>query len=162
MREEMASKAENERCISCNEEHPQDIGLTDSCSELKGLSNEENTTKLDKVRKAFTDFCRSTSLHGWQHLSESPIGPPTIGRKYIWMMIVAASIGVASFFIFTSVTDFTSKYVVTNIDTTTAPLRVSSSIFLMQCITLRKTIFLISRIKHFAILNYFCTLNLFY
>ena len=121
----MKNNQANVRCDYCNEEHSQDGGVRENCNEYIGYNNNENVTKMDKVKKAFTDFCRSTSLHGWQHLSESAIGSSKDGRKYVWMMIVAASIGVASFFIFTSVTDLTSKYVVTNIDTTTAPLRVS-------------------------------------
>ena len=80
-----------------------------------------NMTRVEKTKSAFTDFCRSTSLHGWQHLIETH----QHRGIYMWIFIVVASIGVASFFLFTSVLDFTSKYVVTNIDTTTAPLNVS-------------------------------------
>ena len=81
---------------------------------------------MDTIKLAFTDFCHSTSLHGWQYLSESHHhnGVTRRGGKHMWILIVAASIGVASFFLFTSVDDFTSKYVVTNIDTTTASLQV--------------------------------------
>ena len=87
------------------------------------MANEcnRNMTKVEKTKSAFTDFCRSTSLHGWQHLIETH----QHRGLYMWICIVVASIGVASFFLLTSVHDFTSKYVVTNIDTTTAPLNVS-------------------------------------
>ena len=84
---------------------------------------------MDKTRLTFTDFCRSTSLHGWRHLSENHHHKGVkrqSGGKYMWIFIVTASIGVASFFLFTSVDDFTRKYVVTNIDTTTASLHVCS------------------------------------
>jgi hypothetical protein len=80
-----------------------------------------NLTRVEKTKSAFNDFCRSTSLHGWHHLIETH----QHRGVYMWIFIVVASIGVASFFLFTSVDDFTSKYVVTNIDTTTAPLDVS-------------------------------------
>ena len=90
------------------------------------MVEDKKLIKMDKAKTAFTDFCQSTSLHGWQHLGrETHLGQSrTAGEKYMWILIVVASIGVASFFLFTSVDDFTSKYVVTNIDTTTAPLHV--------------------------------------
>ena len=120
--------AANQRCNNCYEEHSVNASERDeqaSDGELGKIDDENNLTKMDKPKSPFTDFCRSTSLHGWQHLSEGPIGRrPGISGKYLWIFIVAASIGVALFFLFTSVDDFTSKYVVTNIDTTTAPLHV--------------------------------------
>ena len=91
-----------------------------------------NTTMSFDVRKEFTDFCRSTSLHGWHHLTDHATNINQHGRyrtkgggRFMWLIIVSASIGVASFFLFTSVSDFTSKYVATSIDTTTASLHVS-------------------------------------
>ena len=85
--------------------------------------------------KEFTDFCRSTSLHGWHHLTDSTSTVSQHGNhkrnkvkgggRFMWFLIVSASIGVASFFLSTSVKDFTSKYVATSIDTTTASLHVS-------------------------------------
>ena len=85
--------------------------------------------------KEFTDFCRSTSLHGWHHLTDSTAtvshhgnhkrSKAKGGGRFMWFLIVSASIGVASFFLSTSVKDFTSKYVATSIDTTTASLHVS-------------------------------------
>ena len=113
---------------------------TGSPSKMAVVLNESNDLILrrsqwDKAKDAFTDFCRSTSLHGWQHLTETPHlsrGVPHGSGKYMWILIVVASIGVASFFLFTSILDFTSKYVVTNIDTTTAPLNVSCRFKLMK------------------------------
>ena len=114
---------------------------TGSPSKMAVVLNDSNDLILrrsqwDKAKDAFTDFCRSTSLHGWQHLTETPHlsrGVPHGSGKYMWILIVVASIGVASFFLFTSILDFTSKYVVTNIDTTTAPLNVSCRFKLMKC-----------------------------
>ena len=51
---------------------------------------------------------------------------PHSGR-YIWMIIVLASLGVASVFIVTAVSDFVDKVVVTTIDTTTASLQVTQT-----------------------------------
>ena len=88
-----------------------------------------------ELRKEFTDFCRSTSLHGWHHLTDPSSTVSQRGNqfknkskgggRFMWFLIVSASIGVASFFLCTSVNDFTSKYVATSIDTTTASLHVS-------------------------------------
>ena len=121
----MSSNAVNERCNYCYEEHSENIERDDISNQIVMQENDNNLAKRNRKQSAFTDFCRSTSLHGWQHLSETHMGGSKSGGKYIWMLIIAASIGVASFFIFTSVDDFTSKYVVTNIDTTTASLHVS-------------------------------------
>ena len=85
-----------------------------------------NVTETKRKRSVFKEFCRSTSLHGWQYLSERHYRKETTKSvgKFVWSLIVAASIGVASFFLFTSVNDFRSKYVATSIDTTTASLHV--------------------------------------
>ena len=82
----------------------------------------------DRPKSPFTAFCHSTSLHGWQYLSRDPKGGclRTSGRC-LWFFIVAVSMGAAAFFLFISVDDFTSKYVVTSIDTTTASLDVCRS-----------------------------------
>ena len=119
----------SERCSCCFEEHSVQYHNDVQNNITFDMDNECPVTTMNRTKSAFTDFCRSTSLHGWQHLSiaDQNRGVTTRGGgKYMWILIVAASIGVASFFLFTSVDDFTSKYVVTNIDTTTASLRVSS------------------------------------
>ena len=134
----MICQNSNQRCRKCLEENPKPNIIMNGKSNENNLAvmlNEPNEiivkqSKGEKAAEAFTDFCRSTSLHGWQHLTEPhhlPRGVPRGSGKYMWIFIVVASIGVASFFLFTSVHDFTSKYVVTNIDTTTAPLNVSFS-----------------------------------
>ena len=120
-----STPAPNARCKYCYEEHSENGAKGDTTNQMEQPEDRRNLAKMQKVQTAFTDFCGSTSLHGWQHLSESHREASTAKGKYIWMFIVAASIGVASFFIFTSVDDFTSKYVVTNIETTTASLHVS-------------------------------------
>lgn len=125
----------SERCSCCFEEHSlqyhtaNDVqnNINECTFDMANECNRTLTTMNRTTKSAFTDFCRSTSLHGWQHLSiaDQNRGVTRGGGKYMWILIVAASIGVASFFLFTSVDDFTSKYVVTNIDTTTASLHVS-------------------------------------
>ena len=88
--------------------------------------NEKPFPKMDdRPKSPFTSFCQSTSLHGWQYLGTDPKGGclRTSGRC-LWFFIVAVSMGAAAFFLFISVDDFTSRYVVTSIDTTTASLDV--------------------------------------
>ena len=88
------------------------------------------------MRAAFTDFCRSTSLHGWHHLTENPrnnTGIASNGSRFVWVCIVFASVGVATFFLFTSVNDFSNKHVATSIDTTTASLHVCMTQFSGHC-----------------------------
>lgn len=91
---------------------------------------------MDNMRAAFTDFCRSTSLHGWHHLTENPrnnTGIASNGSRFVWVCIVFASVGVATFFLFTSVNDFSNKHVATSIDTTTASLHVCMTQFSGHC-----------------------------
>ena len=91
---------------------------------------------MDNMRAAFTDFCRSTSLHGWHHLTENPrnnTGIASNGSRFVWVCIVFASVGVATFFLFTSVNDFSNKHVATSIDTTTASLHVCMNQFSGHC-----------------------------
>ena len=126
----MAIFRKNERCSVCFEEHV-------TTSDIKKVSNSVDFDPSSKCRStsrhlmtrydpksAFTEFCGRTSLHGWNHLSESSIQKAYTrkGGKYLWCFIITLSIGITSFFLFTSVDDFTSKHVVTNIDTTTASL----------------------------------------
>ena len=63
------------------------------------------------------DFCEHTSLHGWRYIfaGNSP-------WRHIWVMIVCASIMIASFFIFTAASDFNRSTVVTTIHSTTESL----------------------------------------
>ena len=119
----------SQRCSQCYEEHfkislnnnhvPKEAPRTNS--DQKHDDCRVTFETIDEAKSAFSDFCRRTSLHGWHHLTEAS-HPPREKRKHFWILIIIASIGVASFFLFTSVDDFTSRYVVTNIDTTTASL----------------------------------------
>ena len=70
---------------------------------------------------AFKEFCSSTSLHGWQYLGDSLV----VQSKFIWVCIVMASLGIATFFLCTAGYEFINKVVVTTIDTTTASLQVT-------------------------------------
>ena len=89
--------------------------------DLKNISDKDSKNVLNTYtqKAAFTEFCGRTSLHGWNNL----IGDsPAKIQIYFWICIIILSLGITSCFLFTSVNDFTNKLVVTNIDTTTAPL----------------------------------------
>ena len=70
------------------------------------------------ITHCFTRLFFPHPQHGWQYLGGQPRG------RYLWMVIVLASLGVASVFIVTAISDFVDKVVVTTIDTTTASLQV--------------------------------------
>ena len=84
----------------------------------------------------FEEFCESTGLHGWKHigmvggkilllikfLSIFLSFQPTSKERYVWLLIVIGALGVAVFFLYMAIEDFTSSTVVTTIETTTAPL----------------------------------------
>ena len=95
------------------------------CDVTKNLdSNIENDLIGNAQKSAFTDFCGRTSLHGWNFLAETSMEEDYIRKfsKFLWMFIITLSLGITSLFLLTAVNDFTHKHVVTNIDTTTAPL----------------------------------------
>lgn len=75
------------------------------------------------VKNTFEDFCEHTSLHGWQHIGRVK----TRNGRLVWLVIVVASLGVASVFLATAAKDFVNRSVVTTIDTTTASLQVGVS-----------------------------------
>ena len=63
------------------------------------------------------EYCEQTSLHGWFYIVAD-----RRGWRYIWSVIVLASIGVASLFIYKAAEEFTKSTVVTTIHSTTEPL----------------------------------------
>ena len=82
----------------------------------------ETPEDLDNKQNNFREFCQQTSLHGWQHIQRVH----TVKGRIVWFSIVLASLAVASLFLATAAKDFVLRSVVTTIETTTAPLQVSS------------------------------------
>uniref|UniRef100_A0A0K2T6L2 Uncharacterized protein n=1 Tax=Lepeophtheirus salmonis TaxID=72036 RepID=A0A0K2T6L2_LEPSM len=72
---------------------------------------------LIMISSSWREYCEQTSLHGWFY-----IGSDKSIWRIIWLLIVAASIGIASIFIYEAVEDFTKSTVVTTIYSTTVPL----------------------------------------
>ena len=128
----MAIIRKGTRCNVCLEEHS-----TTSVNN-KGLNhvNDDRMIKLkedggnsitfnDRKTPAFIDFCKRTSLHGWNNLANTSLQKDDArksAKRFGWVFIICFSIAMASFFLFTSIDDFTSKNVVTTIDTTTVSL----------------------------------------
>ncbi|QQP35948.1 Uncharacterized protein FKW44_020902, partial [Caligus rogercresseyi] len=79
---------------------------------------------LIMISSSWREYCEQTSLHGWFYIgSDKPVW------RIIWLLIVAASIGIASIFIYEAVDDFTKSTVVTTIHSTTVPL---SEVYFLQ------------------------------
>ena len=67
------------------------------------------------------EYCEQTSLHGWFYMTG---GSGRGGRfwRFAWTLVVLASVGVASLFIYKASEEFTKATVVTTIHSTTEPL----------------------------------------
>ena len=62
-------------------------------------------------------FCQTTSLHGWTYMSsDMPLW------RYIWLLVVVASIITASIFVYEATEEFNKSTIVTTIQSTTVPL----------------------------------------
>ncbi len=68
------------------------------------------------------EYCEQTSLHGWLYMSSSGGGRRGSFWRFAWTLVVLASIGVASIFIYKASEEFTKATVVTTIHSTTEPL----------------------------------------
>ena len=67
---------------------------------------------------SFREYCEQTSLHGWFYTASSD-------RKiwrFLWLLIVLTSMGVASVFVYKASEEFRKATVVTTIHSTTEPL----------------------------------------
>ena len=84
-------------------------------------TSDEHRTCTDNSKSNFSEFCQQTSLHGWHHIHRIKSWP----GRFVWLSIVLASLGVASVFLITAAKDFTTRAVVTTIETTTASLQVN-------------------------------------
>ncbi len=70
-------------------------------------------------KMSLREYCEQTSLHGWFYMTGV-----NRGRfwRLAWTMVVLASVGVASLFIYKASEEFTKATVVTTIHSTTEPL----------------------------------------
>ena len=80
--------------------------------------------KVSKVptAKVFKEFCESTSLHGYPYLFVTT----SVILKVIWIIIIVLFTCVGIGFVVSNTKEFLSSNIVTTIDTSSAPLTVST------------------------------------
>ena len=83
------------------------------------VEEEQQRTKKESPSDGFYKFCGRTSLHGWKYLkSESGILPKTI-----WIVALASSLCLSSYFISLNIDQFLKSDTRTTIESTTASLQ---------------------------------------
>ena len=78
------------------------------------------TSKSEKTA-IFKEFCNSTSLHGYSHVSNFE----NIVLKLFWIFVIFTMIGLGCYFVATNTSDYFRARLVTNIESATADLSVS-------------------------------------
>ena len=73
-----------------------------------------------QTRKTLTDFCESTSLHGYNYVHNAN----SKGLKITWMLVILLMTGLGVFFLSKQTAEFMEARIVTNIETSTASLKV--------------------------------------
>jgi len=92
---------------------PENDGVSaagDSCVSAEVV---DDKATVAKAKSSFETFCSCTSLHGWKYLSSNVNRTLKLG----WVLVVLASMGVASFFLSYSLNNFLSSTVQTTQDT---------------------------------------------
>ena len=79
------------------------------------------TSKSEKTL-IFKEFCNSTSLHGYSHVSSFE----NIVVKLFWIFVILTMTGLGFFFVASNTNDYFQARLITNIESATADLRVSS------------------------------------
>ena len=67
------------------------------------------------------EFCESISLHGYSYLYNSD----SITLKVAWTFAIITSIGLGTFFLTNQTKQFLEKEVITTVETSTLPLKVT-------------------------------------
>ena len=75
-----------------------------------------------ETRKVIQDFCESTSLHGYSYLYNTD----SIVLKFVWFIIIIGMTGLGIFFFVENTDAYIKARIVTNIETSSADLSVSS------------------------------------
>ena len=87
---------------------------------------ERNMSASEYHKMKIRDFCESTSLHGFSFLYHSK----TKVTKSIWIIAIVALLGVGIFFLVDNTDAYIKSRLVTNIESFTDDLDVSSYIYL--------------------------------
>ena len=69
-------------------------------------------------RESISEYCKRTSLHGWQYLGPNQ----SICRNLTWILIICSAFGLGGYFITISTIDFINATTTTTIATSTGPL----------------------------------------
>ena len=87
-------------------------------------NNKQGSTNLTKshISRALKDFCESTSLHGYNYLYSSD----SIILKTLWISIILIATGAGITFLVSNTKTYMNATIVTNIESATASLDVST------------------------------------
>ena len=103
---------------------------------FKARSNSKSQTA-----KLLKDFCESTSLHGYNYLYLAD----SIFLKFLWFLVILVATGFGIGFLVTNAKSYYEAKIVTNIESASANLSVSSLLNLKRFgIQLKKILMLIS------------------
>ena len=102
-------------CITC------DCSLTVSYTTEAQQSNIDQKMSNDHRGRIFTDFCKSTSLHGFNYLSNGT----SISQKVFWVIVMTIMTVMGMSLLVQNTGDFCNSRIVTTINSSSAPLDVS-------------------------------------
>ena len=79
-----------------------------------------------QAAKNFKDFCESTSLHGYNYLHMTT----SIALKIFWFIVITIMTGTGIWFLVKNTKDYMKSSIVTNIESTSGQLTVSTVVSL--------------------------------
>ena len=91
-------------------------------SKITQMSKSPIPKSKAETRKIIQDFCESTSLHGYSYLYSTD----SIVLKLVWFIIIMGMTGLGIFFFVENTDAYIKARIVTNIETSSADLSVSS------------------------------------
>ena len=99
--------------------------------EYSDKKEETKPLSKDNAGKVLKDFCESTSLHGYSYLYNSN----SIAARILWFLVILITAIVAVFLTFTNTKEFMDAKINTNIETSSAPVSVSTPTFFYDLLT---------------------------
>ena len=85
-------------------------------------------------RKVIKDFCESTSLHGYSYIYIAD----TTFMKIVWIFVIIVMTGLGAVFLTMNTDAYIKARLVTNIESSTAPLHVKNFLIYISCNNCRK------------------------
>ena len=107
----------------------QEMEQINSLQDLQGKS-----VKMSKfeVARNFKDFCESTSLHGYNYLHMTT----SITLKIFWSIVISTMTSIGIWFLVKNTNDYMTSSIVTNIESTSGQLTVSTVLLVCNEINL--------------------------